>query len=245
MRPQILIIDDDAEVRDELGGYLRGNGMDVSVLHDGSRVAKRIALERPSLIIVDAMLPVVDGLTVLRDLRAAGDDIPIILTSEHDDVSDRVIGLELGADDYLCKPLDSREVYVRIKRIFDRRTQRIASAPEDRPPFRFGPFEVDFVNRALRRDGERISLREREFAILKVFVNNPMKTLSRAFLHDQLGGGHATFRDRSLDVPIWRLRQLLEIDPSEPRFIQTVWGAGYVFVPSGVANGLLATACAA
>jgi two-component system phosphate regulon response regulator OmpR len=229
------MVDDDPVVRDHVRDFLQRHGFEVSVLNDGIALRDSVLSRRPALIVLDVMMPGKDGISALRELRHAHDDIPVILLTARSDVLDRVIGLELGADDYLGKPFDPRELLARIRTILRRRnstSEPTPGAPEMRPSYRFGPFEIDFGARELRRDGERIALRSGEFALLKTLVNNQMTVLTRAQLNEHLHGAGA-HRDRSLDVLIWRLRRLLETDPSEPRYVQTVWGQGYIFVPHG------------
>lgn len=225
MTTQILIVDDDQELRDLLRDYLVRQGMEVSVLHDAATLEKRLERERPDLIVLDLMMPGVDGLTALRQLRAAGDDIPVImLTARADDV-DRIVGLELGADDYLGKPFNPRELLARVQ-----------AAPEQREPFGFGRFVLDFQARTLSVDGKPATLSSSEFALLKIFVNHALRTLTRERLLELLHGPEYDGTDRGIDVQVWRLRRILETDPSTPRFIQTVRGRGYVFVPDGEAH---------
>ena len=233
MSQHILLVDDDSVVRDVTREYLQARGYAVSVLHDGLALQRRLQIERPALVILDIMMPELDGISALRALRASGDDIPVILLTARNDVIDRVIGLELGADDYLGKPFDPSELVARIRTVLRRRGNPVSSAPESRAPYRFGPFEVNFPARELRRDDESIALRSSEFAILKLFVNHAMTILTRAQIIEKLYGHGGAYRNRSLDVSIWRLRRLIETDPSEPRYVQTVWGHGYVFVPQG------------
>lgn len=233
MTQQVLIVDDDPVVRDLVREYLQSHGFAVSVLHDGASLKRRIEAERPSIVVLDVMMPERDGISALRELRDSGEDIPVIFLTARADVVDRVIGLELGADDYLAKPFDPRELVARIRSVMRRRHAAVPGAPENRPPYRFGPFEVDFAARELRRAGERVPLRSGEFATLKIFVKNAMMVLTRSQLNEKLRGQAGSYRDRSLDVSIWRLRRLLETDPSEPRYVQTVWGQGYIFVPHG------------
>src|SRR3984893_3194841 len=212
MATQILVVDDDAELRDLLRDYLVRQGIEVSVLHDAANLERRLERERPDLIVLDLMMPGVDGLTALRKLRAAGDDIPVImLTARADDV-DRIVGLELGADDYLGKPFNPREL------------------------FSFGRFQLDFQSRTLHLEGKPLTLSGSEFALLKIFVNHAMRTLTRERLLELLHGPEYDGTDRGIDVQVWRLRRILETDPSTPRFIQTVRGRGYVFVPDGEQN---------
>jgi two-component system phosphate regulon response regulator OmpR len=147
---------------------------------------------------------------------------------------DRIVGLELGADDYLGKPFNPRELLARVQAVLRRRrTVPSAAAPEQREPFSFGRFTLDFQSRTLQQEGKPIMLSGSEFALLKIFVNHPMRTLTRERLLELLHGPEYDGTDRGIDVQVWRLRRILESDPSTPRFIQTVRGRGYVFVPDG------------
>jgi two-component system, OmpR family, phosphate regulon response regulator OmpR len=230
MAISVLIVDDDPVVRDLLRGFLHEHDVQVSVLHDGSGLMHRLELERPSIVVLDIMMPDTDGLRALRDLRASGDDIPVIFLTACGSVNDKIAGLTLGADDYLAKPFDPRELLARIETVLRRRAVA-PSRPERTARERIGRFELDFVTRSLMHGEERIALRDSEFALLKIFIKHPYKVLSRVLIHDLLRGGDIEFRDRGLDVPIWRLRRLIEDDPSNPRHVQTVRGQGYVFVP--------------
>ena len=233
MPTQILVVDDDAELRDLLRDYLVRQGIEVSVLHDAATLERRLERERPDLIVLDLMMPGVDGLTALRKLRATGDDIPVImLTARADDV-DRIVGLELGADDYLGKPFNPRELLARVQAVLRRRRTIPSAAPEQREPFAFGRFQLDFQSRTLNHEGRPLTLSGSEFALLKIFVNHPMRTLTRERLLELLHGPEYDGTDRGIDVQVWRLRRILESDPSNPRFVQTVRGRGYVFVPNG------------
>jgi two-component system phosphate regulon response regulator OmpR len=231
MATQILVIDDDVELRDLLRDYLTRQGMEVSVLHDAVSLERRLERERPDLIVLDQMMPGVDGLTALRRLRASGDDIAVIMLTARADDIDRIVGLELGADDYLGKPFNPRELLARIQAVLRRRRTVPSAAPEQREPYRFGRFRLDFQSRALTSDGEQIGISGSEFALLKIFVSNPMRTLTRERLLELLHGPEYDGTDRGVDVQVWRLRRILEADPSMPRYIQTVRGRGYVFVP--------------
>ena len=236
MATQILIVDDDAELRDLLRDYLVRQGIEVSVLHDAATLERRLERERPDLIVLDLMMPGVDGLTALRKLRASGDDIPVImLTARADDV-DRIVGLELGADDYLGKPFNPRELLARVQAVLRRRRTVPSAAPEQREPFAFGRFVLDFASRTLTMDGRPLTLSGSEFALLKIFINHPMRTLTRERLLELLHGPEYDGTDRGIDVQVWRLRRILETDPSAPRFVQTVRGRGYVIVPNGEPN---------
>jgi len=230
MAISVLIVDDDSVVRDLLRQFLHERGVQVSVLHDGGGLAHRLELERPSIVVLDIMMPNTDGLRALRMLRASGDDIPVILLTGRTSVNDKIAGLQAGADDYLAKPFDPRELLARIETVLRRRAS-VPSRPEPCARERVGRFELDFVTRSLVDGDERIALRDSEFALLKIFMKHPYKVLSRVLIHDLLRGDDLSFRDRGLDVPIWRLRRIIEDDPSNPRHVQTVRGQGYVFVP--------------
>ena len=223
MTTQILVVDDDAELRDLLRDYLVRQGIEVSVLHDAGGLERRIERERPDLIVLDLMMPGVDGLTALKQLRASGDDIPVIM-------------LTARADDYLGKPFNPRELLARVQAVLRRRRTIPSAAPEQREPYSFGRFRLDFQSRTLQQDDKPITLSGSEFALLKIFVNNPMRTLTRERLLELLHGPEYDGTDRGIDVQVWRLRRILESDPSAPRFIQTVRGRGYVFVPDGEQN---------
>lgn len=232
---QVLLVDDDADLRDLLRTFFQRRGIGFSVLHDANHLERRLARERPSIVVLDLMMPGIDGLSALRRLREVGDAIPVImLTARAEDV-DRVVGLELGADDYLGKPFMPQELLARIRAILRRHTSPSDTrAPGSREPVCFGRFRIDFVTRTLYRDGEPLKLTDAEYGLLEIFALRPMETLSRAKLVDLLYGPDAEMTERGISVPIWRLRRLIEDDPSWPRLIQTVRGNGYMFVPGGV-----------
>ena len=231
MTTSVLIVDDDPAVCDLLSRFLKARGLDVSVLHDGTGLRRRLEYERPSIVVLDIMMPDTDGLAALRQVRTAGDDIPVIFVTARDSVTDKVEGLELGADDYLSKPFDPRELLARIETVLRRRAPASTGRPEACASERFGRFELDFITRALVSGNERIALRDSEFALLKVLIRHPYKVLSRVLIHDLVHRDDSTFSDRSLDVPIWRFRRIIEEDPASPRHVQTVRGQGYVFIP--------------
>ena len=230
----ILIIDDEKDLIELVRYNLDKEGYDVISASDGQTGLEIAQRHKLDLIVLDLMMPGVDGLTALRKLRASGDDIPVImLTARADDV-DRIVGLELGADDYLGKPFNPRELLARVQAVLRRRkTLPSAAAPEQREPFSFGRFTLDFQSRTLHQEGKPLTLSGSEFALLKIFVNHPMRTLTRERLLELLHGPEYDGTDRGIDVQVWRLRRILETDPSVPRFIQTVRGRGYVFVPDG------------
>ena len=232
-----LVVDDDSRLRDLLRRYLSDNGFTVMTAESGQAMNKLWLRERYDVLILDLMLPGEDGLSICRRLRAANDLTPIImLTAKVEDV-DRIVGLEVGADDYLPKPFNPRELLARIHAVLRRRpTQEAPGAPaREAQVVTFGPFEFDLSLRRLTKDGEQITLTTGEFSMLKALVRHPRQPLSRDKLAQLARGREFEPFDRSLDVQISRLRKMLEPDPSNPRYIQTVWGVGYVFVPSEAA----------
>jgi two-component system phosphate regulon response regulator OmpR len=189
----------------------------------------------PDLVTLDIMLPGMSGLDVCREIRRRGIDVPVIMLTARGEEFDRVLGLELGADDYLPKPFNPRELLARINAVLRRRTGDDApGAPAaEGKPVEFGAFSLDLVTRTLTRNGEVVPLTTGEFAVLKAFARHPRVPLSREKLMEMARGREYEAFDRSLDVQISRLRKLVEPDPTKPRYIQTVWGLGYVFIPDG------------
>jgi two-component system phosphate regulon response regulator OmpR len=232
---KILVVDDDARIRDLLRRYLAQEGFDVVVAEDGRALTRILLRETVDLIVLDLMLPGEDGLSICRRLRSALDRTPIImLTAKGEDV-DRIVGLEVGADDYLGKPFNPRELLARIHAVLRRRpTAEAPGSPSiDNMVVSFGPFTFDLGTRTLRRGSEDLPLTTGEFSMLKTLVRHPRQPLSREKLAQLARGREFEPFDRSLDVQVSRLRKLVEVDPASPRYIQTVWGIGYVFVPDG------------
>ena len=232
---RIVVVDDDARIRDLLRRYLTQEGFDVLLAEDGKALNRLLTRENIDMIVLDLMLPGEDGLSICRRLRAANDTTPIImLTAKVEDV-DRIVGLEVGADDYLPKPFNPRELLARIHAVLRRRpTQEAPGAPSKEAQIvTFGPFEFDLSLRRLTKDGDPLALTTGEFSMLKALVRHPRQPLSRDKLAQLARGRDFEPFDRSLDVQVSRLRKLIEPDPSQPRYIQTVWGVGYVFVPDG------------
>ena len=232
---KIVVVDDDARIRDLLRRYLAQEGFEVMVAEDSKALGRIQLREAVDLIVLDLMLPGEDGLSICRRLRAAGDRTPIImLTAKGEDV-DRIVGLEVGADDYLGKPFNPRELLARIHAVLRRRPpQEAPGAPSaENETVSFGPYAFDLGARTLHRNGEEVPLTTGEFAMLKALVRHPRQPLSREKLAQLARGREFEPFDRSLDVQVSRLRKLIEQDPSTPRYIQTVWGVGYVFVPDG------------
>jgi len=230
---RLLVVDDDARIRELLKRYLTQEGFDVLLAEDAKALNRVMQRETVDLIVLDLMMPGEDGLSVCRRLRAVNDLTPIImLTAKTEDV-DRIVGLEGGADDYLGKPFNPRELLARIHAVLRRRpVNEVPGAPStEHEVVRFGPFSFDLGARTLGKGSDDLPLTTGEFAMLKVLVRHPRVALSREKLAQLARGREFEPFDRSLDVQISRLRKLIEVDPTAPRFIQTVWGVGYVFVP--------------
>ena len=230
--PKILVVDDDARLRDLLVRYLTEQGFQVQALADARELDKRLQRDPPHLLVLDLMLPGEEGLAVCRRLRGSGETVPIImLTAKGEDV-DRIVGLEMGADDYLPKPFNPRELVARIHAVLRRHTERLApGAPAANGKIAFGPYLLDLATRTLMRGDTPIPLTTGEFSLLKVLATHPRQHLaSEKLMLLARGRDHDVF-DRAIDVQISRLRKLVEPDPSTPRYIQTLWGFGYVFVP--------------
>ena len=232
---KIVIVDDDARIRDLLRRFLSQEGFDVLMAEDSRALTRIMQRESVDLLVLDLMLPGEDGLTICRRLRAEGQKVPIImLTAKGEDV-DRIAGLEVGADDYLAKPFNPRELLARIHAVLRRRpTQEVPGAPSNEQEIiGFGDFVFDLGARSLKKSGKDIALTTGEFAMLKVLARHPRQPMSRDKLAQLARGREFEPFDRSLDVQVSRLRKLIEADPANPKIIQTVWGVGYVFVPDG------------
>ncbi|WP_029463299.1 osmolarity response regulator transcription factor OmpR [Serpentinimonas barnesii] len=232
---RIVVVDDDARIRELLNRYLSQQGFEVLLAADARALDKLLQRETFDLIVLDLMLPGEDGLSICRRLRAGRLRTPIImLTAKGEDV-DRIVGLEIGADDYLGKPFNPRELLARIHAVLRRRpAPEVPGAPStENEVVRFGPFVLDLGQRTLQKDGIDIGLTSGEFSMLKALVRHPRQPLSRDKLAQLARGREFEPFDRSLDVQVSRLRKLIEADPGAPRYLQTVWGVGYVFIPDG------------
>lgn len=238
-RQKILVVDDDLRLRELLQRYLGGQGYTVKAVDGAPAMDKALAREGYDLIVLDLMMPGEDGLSVCRRLRGNRDDTPIImLTAKGDDV-DRIVGLEMGADDYLPKPFNPRELVARIHAVLRRRSAPLpAGAPAlEEGEISFGSVRLNLATRNLTRKGKEHALTTGEFAVLKVLLQHPRQPLSRDKLMELARGREYEVFDRAIDVQISRLRKLVEDDSAKPRYIQTVWGFGYVFVPDGTSHG--------
>jgi len=225
----ILIVDDDAEIRDLLTRYLEKNGLRATAVPDGRAMWQALERAAPDLIVLDLMLPGDDGLTLCRTLRTKS-ELPVIMLTARGEETDRIVGLEMGADDYLPKPFSARELLARIKVIL-RRTRALPPnlTPGDEPALRFAGWMLDTARRVLvAPDGAALSIHGVEFKLLRVFLEHPQRVLDRDQLLDLTQGREADPLDRSIDVQVSRLRRRLGEDPASPKLIKTVRGEGYV-----------------
>ena len=226
----ILIVDDDKALCDLLKRYLSENGYTPISVNDGEEMRRFLKQRTPELIILDLMLPGDDGLTLAKEIRNTG-NIPIIILSARGDEIDRIVGLEVGADDYLPKPFNPRELLARIRSVLRRshsEENRIHANAEEKF---FGNYRMLITSRQLFHNDDEVTLTSGEFTLLEVFVNNPGRILNRDSLLQLLKGYEHQPYDRSIDVRIARLRRKVEPDPTNPSYIRTVWGKGYLFTP--------------
>ena len=232
-KAHILIVDDDDGLRSLLEQYLTSNGYIVSLAADGKALDIKLAEVQPDLVILDLMLPGEDGLSIARRLRAST-NLPIIMLSARGEDIDRIVGLEVGADDYLAKPFNPRELLARIRAVMRRKQDAaLNGATTEDNIVQFGDYELDLNAQSLSKAGEQIALTSAEFGILQIFINHPNRVLSRDQLMDMLKGYDRDPFDRSIDVRVTRLRRKIEANPAEPVYIRTVWGQGYLFSPKG------------
>ena len=234
---KVLLVDDDVELSSMLREYIEREGFEADVAHDGEASVVGALTGDYAIVVLDVMMPRLGGIEALRRIRAHSQVPVIMLTAKGDDV-DRIVGLEMGADDYLPKPFNPRELVARIHAVLRRQPQTPPGAPatEDED-VSFGSVVVQLGTRILVRNGEETLLTTGEFALLKVLLQHPRQPLSRDRLMELARGREYDVFDRSIDVQVSRLRKLIEDDPGKPRYIQTVWGFGYVFVPDGNKHG--------
>ena len=241
LKKRILVVDDDQRLRELVVRYLSEQGFEARAVSDAQGMDRQLARERYDLIVLDLMLPGEDGLAICRRLRSdkapPGEATAIIMLTAKGDEVDRIVGLEMGADDYLPKPFNPRELVARVNAVLRRRQPAgPPGAPAaDTEIHRFGGFEFNLATRSLVKDGKPVALTTGEFSVLKVLVQHPRQPLSRDKLMELARGREYGVFDRSIDVQISRLRKIVEDDHAHPRHIQTVWGFGYVFVPDGTA----------
>ena len=234
---KLLVVDDDKRLRELLERYLGEQGFVVHTAEDADAMDRALAHEAFDLVVLDLMLPGEDGLSICRRLRSADPQLAIMMLTAKGDEIDRIVGLEMGADDYLPKPFNPRELLARIQAVLRRRPPAIPGAPtsSDRT-VGFGEVSVDLATRTLKRAGQMIPLTTGEFSVLKALLEHPRQPQSRERLMTLARGREQGPYDRAIDVQISRLRKLVEPDPGSPRYLQTVWGFGYVFVPDPPAD---------
>ncbi|MDR2875648.1 MAG: two-component system response regulator OmpR [Methylobacillus sp.] len=232
MQKRVLIVDDDQRLSELLVRYLNEQGFMAQSASDAAAMDAMLAQSQYQLMVLDLMLPGEDGLAICRRLRGSGNNLPIVMLTARGDEVDRIVGLEMGADDYLPKPFNPRELLARINAVL-RRHAASANPVEQHYTVRFGEFVFDPLARSLTRNGESVAITTGEYALLNAFATHPRQPLSRDQLMELAHGRELDAFDRSVDVQISRLRKVIETDPGEPRFIQTVWGYGYVFIPDG------------
>ncbi|MBI4740303.1 MAG: two-component system response regulator OmpR [Betaproteobacteria bacterium] len=231
---KILVVDDDQRLRELLQRYLGEQGFSVKTAENAGAMDKYLSRESFELIVLDLMLPGEDGLSICRRLRGSDQQLAIVMLTARGDEIDRIVGLEMGADDYLPKPFNPRELVARIHAVLRRRVSAVPGAPgTEGELIAFGGVEVDLATRTLRRGDELLPLTTGEFAVLKALLQNPRQPLSRDRLMTLARGREQGPFDRAIDVQVSRLRKLVEPEPATPRYLQTVWGFGYVFIPDG------------
>ena len=230
--PRILVVDDDSDLRDLLSTYLGSNGFCVASASDG--VAMRAALAQGTFdaIVLDLMMPGEDGLALTRAVRATS-GVPILMLSARGEELDRVIGLEVGADDYLAKPFGPRELLARLRALLRRGHAPAPQAPAAAAMPSFGPYQLDTLSHRLLQEGQEVVLTGGEYDLLAALVAHPNRVLSRDTLVDLLRGYERDPFDRSIDNRVTRLRRKIEVDPAAPAYIRTMRGEGYLFNPRG------------
>lgn len=238
MRSLILLVEDDLRARALLEEFLVRHGLSVTTLGNGEHVVDVVSRECVSLVLLDLMLPGEDGVSICKRLRASGARVPVIMLTAKTETMDRIIGLEVGADDYVLKPFEPRELLARIGAVLRRQgdPSRPDAPRESHPVYRFGPFELDVERRTLTKSGQIVVLTKGEFAVLEALSRHPHQPLSRERLFRLSRHRSFVIADRSMDIQIARLRRLIEADVSKPCYIRTVWGFGYIFVPEGDAT---------
>ena len=231
---KILVVDDDARLRRLLERFLDEQGYRVRTVENVEQMDRLLARELFHLVVLDLMLPGEDGLSACRRLREKNNQVPIIMLTAKGDEASRIQGLEGGADDYLAKPFNPRELLARIKAVLRRQSPLVPGAPASEDEVvSFGDYQLSLATRELKKGDQVQMLTTGEFAVLKTLVQHAREPLTRDKLMNLARGREWDALERSIDVQISRLRRLIEPDPSKPRYIQTVWGVGYVFVPDG------------
>jgi DNA-binding response OmpR family regulator len=219
----VLLVDDEPLVRDVVARYLERDGYQMLEAADGEQAKRILERETPSLVVLDVMLPGLDGLELCQWIRATS-DTPVVLLTALGEEKDRIHGLQLGADDYVTKPFSPRELAIRVGNILRR------SRGAETETYRFGSIEMNLTTREVRKEGIALQLTLKEFDLLQTFLANPCRVFKREELMDRVWGYRSVLETGTLTVHVRRLREKLEDDPSKPKFLQTVWGVGYRFV---------------
>lgn len=228
----MLVVDDDPELRELTQAYLAQQGYQVATAADGQEMDRVLAQRDIDLVILDLMLPGEDGLSIAKRLKGEM-GLPIIMVSAQGEDVDRIVGLEIGADDYIAKPFNPRELLARIRAVLRRvaAASESAGAGETSGSARFGEFELDLNAHRLSKQGQSVPLTSGEFDLLSILVKHPNRVLDRDRILDLLTGAERSPFDRSIDVRVTRLRSKIEKDPATPIYIKTIWGKGYMFCP--------------
>lgn len=224
--PTVLVVDDEPIVRDVVVRYLRRDGYETREAATGDEAREILEAESPELVVLDVMLPGTDGLELCRWIRSRS-ELPVIMLTARGEETDRIVGLELGADDYVTKPFSPRELTVRVRNVL----RRSRSTPADAERAFFGTFEVDSAAREVFREGKPLRLTVKEFDLLWFLVSHPRRVFSRDQLMDRVWGYTTALDTGTVTVHIRRLREKIENDPSQPQLLETVWGVGYRFTP--------------
>lgn len=227
MSRRVLVVDDESRVREIAASYLHREGFDVREAADGNEARRHLVEFKPDLVILDVMFPGASGLDFLAEIRRDEPSLPVIMLTARADEADRVVGLEMGADDYVVKPFSPRELVARVRSVL--RRSRPLNPTE---PVEFGPLRIDPPAREVSLDGQVVDLTAREFDLLSFLAASPRRVYSRAELLDHVWDSSPEWQDpATVTVHIRRIRQKLETDPQDPRWLQTVWGVGYRFEP--------------
>jgi DNA-binding response OmpR family regulator len=225
--PAVLVVDDEPIVREVVVRYLRRDGHRTLEAADGERARTLVEQERPDLVVLDLMLPGIDGLALCRWIRARS-DVPVIMLTARGEEADRIVGLELGADDYVTKPFSPRELVARVRSVL-RRSAAADERPDER--VRFGDIEIDTAAREVRKHGSTLNLTAREFELLWFLASHPRRVFSRDQLMSRVWGYEPAFDSGTITVHVRRLREKIEDEPAHPRYLETVWGVGYRLSP--------------
>jgi DNA-binding response OmpR family regulator len=229
-REKLLIVEDDPAIQRMIGDYFRHVGYDIITASDGEAGVRLAQTERPAVMILDLMLPKLDGLAVCRQVRERNSSLPIIMLTAKDDVVDKIVGLEMGADDYLTKPFSLRELEARLKTVLRRTRNRPSDNDDsDQAPIVRGDLRIDPSRREVTVAGRAIELTPKEFELLSLFASHPGRVYSRKYLLENIWDYTYGGYDRTIDSHINRLRAKIEEDPDNPKMVLTVWGVGYKF----------------